>query len=120
LKTPKDPNAPGPHLAKSCRELLQMMPKGFSPSAANGLTAVYQFEVSGTESFTAHLRIEGQTCTYADGPAERPDVVIKTPADVWLAISKGEMNGQLAFLTRKFKVEGNPGLLLKLPDLFPR
>jgi putative sterol carrier protein len=107
-------------MVKSCKELLQMMPQGFNPSAADGLTAVYQFEVSGPESFVAHLRIADNVCTYGDGPADDPDVVIKTPADVWLAISKGELDGQQAFMSGKYKVEGNLSLLLKLRALFSR
>ena len=119
MKTEKDGSARGPRSAKSCLELIQMMPRGFSPSAANGLAAVYQFEVSGSEQFTAHLVIDRETCTYVDGPADRPGVVIKTPADVWLAVSRGDMNGQLAFVTGKFKARGDFSLLLKLRELFP-
>jgi putative sterol carrier protein len=45
-------------------------------------------------------------------------VVIKSPAEVWLAVSKGEMDGQAAFMSGKYKVEGNIALLLKLKSLF--
>jgi putative sterol carrier protein len=44
--------------------------------------------------------------------------VIKTPADVWLAISRGELDGQQAFMAGKYKVEGELALLLKLRALF--
>ena len=57
---------------------------------------------------------------FQEGPAPRPDVVIKTPADVWLAVSKGELDGTQAFMTGKYQVEGNIGLLLKLKELFSR
>jgi putative sterol carrier protein len=50
----------------------------------------------------------------------KPDVVIKTPADVWLAVSKGQLDGTQAFMTGKYQVEGNMGLLLKLKELFSR
>ncbi len=104
---------------ESCAELLQTMPKAFSPSAAEGLSAVYQFEVTGGEEFTAHIRIENGTCSYAEGPAASADVLIKTPADVWLAISTGAMDGQMAFMTGKFTAEGDLSLLLRLQSLFP-
>lgn len=108
----------GPYAAKSCQELLKMMPLGFKPEAAGDLKAVYQFEVSNPENFTAHLRIANGKCTYHDGPAEKADVIIKTPADVWLAIAKGELNGQTAYLSGKYKAEGNIGLLIKLGSMF--
>jgi hypothetical protein len=35
-------------------------------------------------------------------------VVIKTPADVWLAVAKGEMDGQQAFMNGRYKVVRGP------------
>jgi len=102
----------------SCRELLQSMSAGFDPDAAGGLEAVYQFEIGGSEQFTAHLRIGGGKCTFHEGPAERPGVVIRSPAEVWLAISRGEIDGSQAFMTGKYQVEGDLSLLMRLGSLF--
>ncbi len=104
--------------AKTCLELLQMMPLGLNRTAAQGLTAIYQFQITGPEEFTVYLKIEGGQCTLHEGTHGKPDVVIKSPADVWLAISRGEMNGQTAFVAGKYKVEGNVGLVMKLKGLF--
>jgi len=113
------PSSPsGPHAAKSCRDLLRMMPLGFKPEAAGGLEAVYQFEVSGPEDFTAHLVIADGRCTYHDGPAQRPDVTVRTPGDVWLAIARGELDGRSAYFSGKYKAEGKIGLLVKLAEMF--
>jgi multimeric flavodoxin WrbA/putative sterol carrier protein len=108
----------GPQAAKNCAQLLQMMPQGFNQAESNGLEAIYQFEISGDENFTAHLKISQGTCTYHEGPADNPGVIIKTPADIWLAISKGELDGQQAFMSGKYKVEGDLSLLLRLKSLF--
>jgi len=102
----------------SCRELLRMMPLGFKKEAAGGLKAVYQFEITGQEEFTAHLVIANGACTYVEGPNAKPDVVVKSPADVWLAVSRGELNGQAAFMSGKYKVEGDLSLLMKLGKIF--
>ena len=107
-----------PPAAASCRELLQSMPLGFDPAAAGDLEAVYQFEISGGEDFTAYLRIDGGKCTFHDGPATKPDVVIKSPADLWLGICRREINGQQAFMAGKYKVEGDLSLLMKIGSLF--
>jgi putative sterol carrier protein len=37
---------------------------------------------------------------------------------VWLGISKGEINGQAAFMSGKYRVEGDLRLLMKLGSLF--
>jgi len=114
----KESKGAAPPQAKTCRELLQMMPLGLNPSSAGNLKVIYQFEVSGDENFIAHLAIADGRCVYHDGPAEKPDTIIKTPADVWLKISTGELNGQKAFMDGRYKVEGDVMLLLKLKSLF--
>lgn len=110
--------APGPGQAQTVRGLMEAMPGALNREAAAGLTVTYQFEVSGGENFTAHLRIENGAAMYQEGPAPQADVIIKTPADVWLAIAKGELNGAQAFMGGKFKVEGDMGLLMKMNALF--
>lgn len=117
-RQPKAPAA-GAKTATSCRELLRMMPLGFDAAAAEGLSAVYQFEISGPENFTAHLAVGGGRCVYRDGPAENPGVIIRSPADVWLMVSRGELDGQQAFLNGRYTAAGDLGLLLKLRRLFP-
>ena len=104
--------------AKTCRELLAMMPLAFNAGAADGLKAVYQFEIHGEEEFTGHLRITDGACIYHEGLADKPNLVIKTPADVWLMISRGELNGQTAFMDGRYKVEGDMNLLIKMNRLF--
>jgi multimeric flavodoxin WrbA len=102
----------------SCRELLRSMPTGFDPEAAGGMEAVYQFEIAGAEEFTAHLRIGSGTCAFHEGAAERPGVVIRSPADVWLGISRGEIDGRQALMAGRYRVEGDLSLLMKLGSLF--
>jgi len=94
------------------------MPAAFDRTAAEGLKAVYEFRVSGEEAFTAHLTIADGACTYAEGPAERPGLVINTPAGVWLAIARGELDGQTAFMSGRYTAEGDLALLFKLKALF--
>lgn len=109
----------GVRSAEACRELLKMMPLGFDASAARGLAAVYQFDLTGNDPFQAYLSISGQTCSYHDGLADKPDIVIHAPGDVWMAIARGEVDGQQAFMSGKYTVEGDLSLLLKLRSLFP-
>jgi hypothetical protein len=102
----------------TARELLAMMPGALDPAAAQGLTAIYQFEVSGSENFTAHLAIVDGQATFHEGPADHPNITIKTPADVWLAIARKELDGSTAFLSGQFRIQGDLGLLVKLKTLF--
>jgi putative sterol carrier protein len=94
------------------------MPLGFNPGAAGDLKVDIQFEVNGDENFMSYLKIANGRCTYHEGPADKPNLVIKTPAEVWLKISRGELSGQKAFMEGRYKVEGDMNLLLKLSSLF--
>ena len=74
--------------------------------------------MSGSEDFTAHLVIADGQATFHEGAADHPNIIIKTPAEVWLAISRGELDGTQAFLGGQFRIQGDLGLLMKLKTLF--
>jgi len=101
-------------------DLLKAMPQRLDPRAAVGLKIIYQFEVSGSENFIAHLQIENQQAFFHEGPAEMPDVRIITPATVWLSIACGELDSPKALMAGKYQVLGDKGLLIKLNSLFRR
>jgi len=103
----------------NCRETLKMMPLGFDPKAAQATEAVYQFDVTGEDAFQAYLKISGGTCRYYEGSAEAPGVVIRTPGEVWMAIAKGDLDGQQAFMRGDYTAEGDLSLLIQLRALFP-
>lgn len=102
----------------SAKTLIEMMPAGFNAAAAGDMKANIQYDITGDEEFTAYLAIADGACTYHDGPADSPDLTVKSPADVWLKIAKGELDGQAAFMTGQFKAEGNLGILLQMGNLF--
>jgi multimeric flavodoxin WrbA/putative sterol carrier protein len=107
------PGEPG-----TARELLEMMPGALNPAEAQGLTAIYQFDVSGSENFSAHLVIADGQASFHEGPADHPNLTIKTPADVWLAIARKELDGSTAYLSGQFRIKGDLGLLIKMKTLF--
>jgi putative sterol carrier protein len=94
------------------------MTLGFNAAAACGLEAIYQFDVTGSEPFRAYLEITEESCNYHEGLADKPGIVIHTPGDVWMAIARGELDGQQAFMNGKYTVDGDLSLLLKLRSLF--
>ena len=79
---------------------------------------MYEFRFSGAETFTAHLNIAAGVCTFGEGAAENPGVVIRAPAEAWLAIARGDMDGQTAFMSGKYTAEGDLTLLFRLKSLF--
>jgi SCP-2 sterol transfer family len=68
----------------------------------------------------AYLNIHNGTCIPADRPQSKPDLIIRTPADVWLSICRGEREGREAFMQNAYTAEGNLGLLMNTQKIFSR
>jgi putative sterol carrier protein len=102
----------------NCHDTIAGMPTAFNAEAAGDLKADIQFRVTGEESGTYYLHIENGVCTFREGESPAPTLTIRTPSEVWLAVSRGEMDGQMAFMQQKYTVEGEFGLLMKMSQLF--
>jgi len=102
----------------NCHDTIAGMPTVFNTEVAGDLVADIQFIVSGGEPGSYYLHIEAGACTFHEGESASPSLTIKTPSEVWLAISRGEMDGQAAFMGQKYTVEGDFSLLMKLNEMF--
>jgi putative sterol carrier protein len=102
----------------SAREAIYGMPGSFNPRAAKDLSVLICFVVSGEEEFTASIEISAGKVRCLDGTPATPDLIIRTPAQVWLDISSGRLDGQQAFFQKLYTAEGNIGLLIRMRELF--
>jgi len=100
------------------RLLLRGMAMTFDASAAPNLRATIQFDVTGKQPGEWFLSIQDGTCTYNEGHAPSPTLTIKTPSEVWTAITSKQKDGQQALVAGEYKVEGDFSLLMRLNSLF--
>jgi len=100
------------------RLLLRGMAAAFNSQAAGDLKATIQFEVTGRQTGDWFLSIDIGKCTYHEGKANSPNLTIKTPSEVWLAIANKEMDGQQAFMEGKYTATGDMSLLMRMRSLF--
>ncbi len=87
----------------------------YNPKAEPGLDAVIQFNL---ENENYYLVINKAECKAYRGSYPDPTMTIITPADIWMKISTGELDGTKAFMKKLFKVEGDMNLVLKLNKIF--
>ncbi len=82
--------------------------ENFQNSIANVELAV-QFDVSGTPEgdLSYYLKVADGAVNTERGPLEDADVTVSSDYETSTAISKGELNVQMAFMTGKIKVGGN-------------
>ena len=102
----------------TCRDAIRGMPLAFNARAARGLRAVIQFRITGAEPGDYYLRIADGECLFHEGVFPAPDVSIHARSDIWLAIAHGKLDGTLAYLMRRYRVEGDVLLLMRLKSLF--
>ena len=52
------------------------------------------------------------------GTAEKPDLTIETPFEVWMDIMTGKADGQQMFMEQKYRVNGDLSLLMRMNQFF--
>lgn len=89
----------------------------FDPEAAGDLRAVYEFRVD-DEVF--HARVENGTFEAVHGPAQRPDVVVETTADVFAEVAAGRASLAEAVRAGTASASGDRDAVRRLRSLFRR
>ena len=88
--------------------------EGFMSSIAN-VELTLQFEIPDAPDDAEsgyYVAVSDGNATAAPGTAENPDATIVQSYETAQAISKGELNTQMAFMTGKLKVSGNMAKLM--------
>ena len=106
-------------MAETCEESLKEMKNTFKPDAAGNLCATYNFDISGPGGGEWALDIKNGKCELKTGVVSNPSVTISISDQDWLAIHKGKLNSQMAFMMGKLRVSGDMGLAMKLQSMFP-
>jgi putative sterol carrier protein len=104
---------------KTVREFFETLPSRFNADAAEGVAAVYQFDLSGEHGGRYQLHIADRSCRVTPGGHPSPDVTLAMAGEDCLAILEGRLNGVSAYLSGRLRVDGDLGLAMRLASLFP-
>jgi multimeric flavodoxin WrbA/putative sterol carrier protein len=91
---------------------------GFNVDAGKDLEAIIQFHFSGEENGSCFFTITRGNISASLGNAEKPDLTIEAPFELWLDIMTGKADGQQMFMEGKYSTEGNLDLLINFNRLF--
>jgi multimeric flavodoxin WrbA len=108
---------PRPDTIKS---FMVIMPLGFNPETAGDTKAVIQFDFSGEAEGSCYFHIENRQIEAHLGSAEKPDLTIEAPFEVWMDILTGKADGQQMFMEQKYRVNGDLSLLMRMNQFFGR
>ena len=105
--------------ATSVNEFFQELPQHFDPAAADGLSAIYQFDLSNPHGGQYHLLVKDGTCTVGQGVHPDPHVVFSMSGEDCLGVLSGRLDGQSVFMSGRLRVTGDLTLAVMLKVLFP-
>ena len=100
------------------KELFEKIPEAFNADAAQGVDAIFQFEITGDGGGTWNVVIKDGTCEVQEGAHNDPSVTMTMSTETWLGLVNKEVNGMQAFMSGKLKVTGNIMLAQKFESLF--
>ena len=103
----------------SVNEIFEKMPEVFNPSAAQGLDAVFQYNITGDQGGNWNVTVKDGSCQVQQGMHDSPTVTLDMSDETWLAMVNKELNGMQAFMSGKLKVSGDIMLAQRIYDLFP-
>lgn len=98
----------------SIEAFCHLFPIGLNAAAAGNRRVLLQFEFNDVEKTACHFTIEGKRIQGQPGAADRPDILIKTPFELWMDIMTGKADGPQMFMEQKYTVEGDLDLMIKL------
>jgi len=101
------------------KEVFTKMPEVFNPSAAQGLDAVFQFNITGEGKGNWNVTIKDATCQVKEGTHDTPTVTLTMSSETWLGIVNKTLNGMQAFMSGQLKVSGDIMLSQRIEQLFP-
>lgn len=102
----------------SIDELLDLYPEYFNAAAAEGVDGVVQLDLSGEGGGQYVLTIRDQELDVAEGTHEDPTVTIKTTAERWLQVNRGEANPMTLMMTGRLSIDGSLSMATKFQSLF--
>ena len=102
----------------SCKQVFDTMPSRFNKDAAKGLSAVYEFDLSGDGGGNWHVIIEDQAIEVNTGRHPSPNVTISMAAQDYLDMMAGKLNAQVAFMSGRLHMSGDMSLALMMQRLF--
>ena len=100
------------------QDVFKKMPEVFDADAAQGLDAVFQFEITGDNGGNWSVAVKDGTCEISEGSHDSPSVTLTMSAETWLGMVNKEINGKQAFMGGQLKASGNIMLAQSIQQLF--
>lgn len=99
-------------------DIFAKMPERFNSEAAKNLYAVFQYNITGNQGGKWYTVIDNGKLDIQKGQHEDPNITLTMSESDYVDMVEGRLNGQMAYLNGKLKINGDITLALKLASLF--
>ena len=86
---------------------------------ARGLAFTAQFLLTGEGGGAWAMRVADERCEVRPGTLERPDLTVRMPAFLFLALHRGEASAAWGLVSGRIRLRGRRRLFLLFPRFFP-
>ncbi len=101
----------------SFKDTVEKAKSKHDPAKMKGVTATYQFEITGEGGGHFFVEINDGEAEFAEGQAEDPNLTVTMELEDFKKMLEGELNPTSAFMTGKIKIKGDMSLAMKLQAL---
>jgi putative sterol carrier protein len=104
---------------KTVRAFFSTLAGKLDPDAAEGLDAVYQFDLNGSDGGQYQVQIRDGACQVLEGTHPDPHVTLAMSGEDCVRVLNGQLSGTSVAMSGRVRISGDMGLALQLPSLFP-
>ncbi|MBE2221776.1 MAG: SCP2 sterol-binding domain-containing protein [Anaerolineae bacterium] len=102
----------------SVTEIFSSMASNFNAEKAGDLNASVVFDLSGDGGGSWTVTVADGKCDVQEGASDSPTATIKMAASDYEAMTSGNLNPMMAFMSGKIKVDGDLNTVMKFQTLF--
>ncbi|MGH7639391.1 MAG: SCP2 sterol-binding domain-containing protein [Candidatus Dormibacteria bacterium] len=100
------------------QQIIDKIPEAFQADKAQGLSAVYQFDISGDSGGNWYLEVKDGQCQVTEGTSPAANTTFTISDENFVKLITGRLDGTMAFMTGKLKLKGDMALAMRLSGLF--
>ena len=101
------------------KEIIDKLPTVFNAKEAEGVNAVFQYEMIGPTPEACYVIVNNGTFEVKEGKHPSPTVTLKLDNETYKAMANKQLSGIQAYLTGKLQVIGNIMMAQKFQKIFP-
>lgn len=101
-------------MAETCSEFFSGLQEAIDPERVQGIDATYQWDITGDGGGKWWAKLSDGSIEVSEGEAANANITLTVGAQDWVDIVNGKLDGQMAALTGKLKIQGDISLALKL------